>query len=62
MFCRYDLEEMCPHCDHLNYVEIAKTKTHNNGKKTIVCQNCGKEIFVCNLCDCENCGNCKMEV
>ena len=57
---KYDLDETCPHCDYMNKVIIEKTRTHTNGKKTVVCENCGKVIFVCNLCNGENCGICKL--
>ena len=55
-------EEMCPYCDYINGGSFAEISTQNNGKKTMVCKNCGKTILLCNLCeDCFNCGNCKIE-
>ena len=59
----YDLEEICPHCDYVNEIDISDTKEHSNGKRTIICKNCGQKIFVCNLCDEQNfsCGKCNIE-
>lgn len=53
----YDFEEICPHCDHVNKVKWNK-KSHS-----IVCENCGKRILLCNLCDTDTviCGKCPYE-
>ena len=52
----YDFEENCPHCDHLNEV------VWDGKAKTTVCENCGKTIKLCSLCDADNCGKCKIGV
>ena len=57
----YDFEEICPHCDYINECKLSETKDYKNGKKIIVCQNCGSVIFACNLCDCDGCGKCYIE-
>lgn len=40
-----DLEEICPHCSHVNQIKWDRTS-----RKTI-CQNCGEEILLCSLCN-----------
>ena len=54
----YDFEEFCPHCDYVNKVRVSETKEQKNGKKVLVCQDCGKTILACSLCDCVECGKC----
>ena len=54
-------EEICPICDHVNEYRLSDTKDYKNGKKIVVCQNCGSLIFACNLCDCDGCGKCYIE-
>ena len=57
----YDFEEVCPLCDHVNKYKLSDTKDYKNGKKIVVCQNCGSVMFACNLCDCDGCGKCYIE-
>ena len=57
----YDFDETCPICDHVNEYKLSDTKDYKNGKKIVVCQNCGSVIFACNLCDCDGCGKCYIE-
>ena len=57
----YDFEEICPHCDYVNKVVLSETREQKNGKKVLICQDCGKTILACNLCDCIDCGNCCIE-
>ena len=57
----HDFEEICPLCDHVNKYKLSNTKDYKNGKKIVVCQNCGSVIFACNLCDCDGCGKCYIE-
>ena len=47
----FDLEEICPYCGNIN-----KVKWHGKSRR-IHCDECGKEILLCSLCDCDNC-NC----
>ena len=54
-------EEICPLCDHVNKYKLSDTKDYKNGKKIVVCQECGSVIFACNLCDCDGCGKCYIE-
>ena len=51
----YAIEEICPHCDHINEV------VWDGESKTTVCQECGKTIALCSVCEhCgDGCGNCK---
>ena len=57
----YNFEEICPLCDHVNKYKLSDTKDYKNGKKIVVCQECGSVIFACNLCDCDGCGKCYIE-
>ena len=57
----HDFEEICPLCDHINEYKLSDTKDYKNGKKIVVCQNCGSVMFACNLCDCDGCGKCYIE-
>lgn len=52
-----DIEELCPFCDHLSLI-VWDGKSH-----TTECENCGKTIRLCSLCDCDvvDCENCKIE-
>lgn len=60
----YLFDEMCPHCDYTNAVNVDDLRDAVNctipGKKTIVCANCGKKILCCNLCDADECGHCHL--
>lgn len=56
-----DVEESCPHCDYLNRVNIVDTQIHKNGQKIVYCKECGKQMFVCSLCNRENCDGCGTE-
>lgn len=51
----YDIEEICPYCDHINEI------TWDGKSMTTKCANCGKTIILCSLCDAKNCGNCPYE-
>lgn len=43
------IEEMCPSCDYVNELEW-------NGKDRIIkCQQCGRPLVLCCLCDWDNC-------
>lgn len=55
------IQETCPHCDYVNEFKVSETKSNKNGKKTITCKECGKEIFACSLCDGYNCGACSID-
>lgn len=41
----WEAEETCPYCNHLGHYSVpyGTYKAH--------CENCGKEIMLCNLCD-----------
>ena len=54
------IEETCPYCDYLNEFKMSEAKDYKNGKKIIVCQNCGAISFVCSLCDGHECGKCRL--
>lgn len=54
------LEETCPHCDHINEYRVSEAKDHQNGKRIVVCQNCGSVILACSLCDGNGCGKCSL--
>ena len=54
----YDFEEICPHCDYVNKVVLSETRDQKSGKKILICQDCGKTILACNLCDMDNCDCC----
>ena len=56
----YDFDEICPLCDHVNKYKLSETKDYKNGKKIVVCQNCGSIILACNLCDGNGCGKCEL--
>lgn len=49
------VEEMCPHCDYTNEFRY-------KGKMVAKCKECGKQILLCSICDCDedynNCANC----
>lgn len=47
-----EIEEICPHCDYTN------TLKWNGISKTTICQDCGKEILLCSVCDDFRCGRC----
>ena len=53
-------EETCPLCDHINEYKLSETKDYKNGKKIVVCQNCGSIILACSLCDGIGCGKCSL--
>ena len=57
----HDFDETCPLCDHINEYNVSETKDYKNGKRFVVCQNCGSVIFACNLCDCDGCGKCYID-
>ena len=54
----YDFDEACPHCDYVNEVLLSETKECKNGKRTLICKDCGETILACNLCDMDNCDCC----
>lgn len=53
----YDLEEICPHCSHVNQIKWDRTS------RRIKCQNCGEEILLCSLCNMDEveCSKCPYE-
>ena len=48
------IEEPCGSCGHLNTIEW------DGISRRIICEECGEEILLCSLCDCDecNCSNC----